>query len=63
MPNRRIERGIKLAGIKLYEHDVLPLAVILDVQDYSRRTFFRTLKLWCKTGDIISALSRLRGQP
>ncbi|KIM77531.1 hypothetical protein PILCRDRAFT_76616 [Piloderma croceum F 1598] len=51
MPNRRIEQGIKLAGIKLYEHGLLPLAVILDVLDYSRSTFFRTLKLWHETGD------------
>jgi transposase len=62
MPNRRIERGIKLAGIKLYEHGLLPLAVILDVLDYSRSTFFRTLKLWHETGDVVSARSRLRGR-
>ena len=62
MPNRRIERGIKLAAIKLYEHGLLPLAVILDVLDYSQSTFCRTLKLWHETGDVVSAWSCLRGR-
>ena len=62
MPNRRIERGTKLAGIKLYEHGVLPLATILDVLGYSRRTFFRTLKLWREPGDVVSAPSNMRGR-
>jgi hypothetical protein len=62
MPNHRIEQGIKLAGIKLYECGLLPLAVILDVLDYSRSTFFCTLKLWHETGNVVSARSHLRGR-
>ena len=62
MPNRRIERGVKLAGIKLYEHGVLSLSTILDVLGYSRRTFFRTLKLWRETGDVVAAPSLIRGR-
>jgi transposase len=62
MPNRRIERGVKLAGIKLYEHGVLPLSTILDVLGYSRRTFFRTLKLWRETGDVVATPSLIRGR-
>ena len=61
MPNRRIERGVKLAGIKLYEHGVLSLSTILDVLGYSRRTFFRTLKLWRETGDVVAAPSLIHG--
>ena len=57
MPNRRIKRGVKLAGVKLYEHGVLPLSTILDVLGYSRRTFFRTLKLWRETGDVVATPS------
>jgi transposase len=63
MPNRRIERGTKLAGIKLYEHGVLPLDTILDILEYSRRTFFRTLKLWREIGDVMSAPSNICGRP
>jgi transposase len=63
MPNRRIERGTKLAGIKLYENGVLPLDTILDILEYSRRTFFRTLKLWREIGDVVSAPSNIRGRP
>ena len=62
MPNRKIERGVKLACIKLYEHGVLPLSTILDVLGYSRRTFFRTLKLWRETGDVVAAPSLIRGR-
>ncbi|KIM89759.1 hypothetical protein PILCRDRAFT_60772 [Piloderma croceum F 1598] len=61
MPNRQIEQGIKLAGVKLYDHGVLSLATILDVLGYSQRTFFRTLRLWRKTGDVVSAPSNMRG--
>lgn len=63
MPNRRIEQGTKLAGIKLYEHGVLSLDTILDILEYSRRTFFHTLKLWRETGDVVSALSNMHGRP
>ena len=34
MPNHRIEWGTKLAGIKFYEHGVLPLDTILDILEY-----------------------------
>jgi len=63
MPNRRIERGTKLAGIKLYKHGVLPLDTTLDILEYSRRTFFHTLKLWREIGDVVSAPSNIRGRP
>ena len=36
MPNHRIKQGIKIAGVKLYEQGLLPLATILNVLDYSR---------------------------
>jgi hypothetical protein len=63
MPNCRIEQGTKLAGIKLYEHGVLPLDTILDILEYSRRMFFCTLKLWCEIRDIVSAPSNIHGHP
>lgn len=63
MPNFRIEHGTKLAGIKLYKHRVLSLDTILDILEYSQRTFFCTLKLLHETGEVVSALSNMHSCP
>jgi transposase len=62
MPYRKISRDVKIAAIKLYERELLPLHTILDCLDFSRRTFFRILKLWHETGDVIAHTTGIRGR-
>ncbi|KIJ99236.1 hypothetical protein K443DRAFT_102590 [Laccaria amethystina LaAM-08-1] len=54
MPFRKISCDLKLAVIRLYEREILPLWDILDIMHLSRRTFFRILKLWRETGDVVT---------
>lgn len=53
MGNRRISSDLKLAAVKLYERNVLALEDLLDCVGFSRRTFFRIMKLWRETGDVV----------
>ncbi|KAJ7435679.1 hypothetical protein B0H11DRAFT_1713419, partial [Mycena galericulata] len=52
MGNRRISRDVKIAALNLWEQGHLPLKVILSCVGFSRRTFFRLLKLWRTIGDV-----------
>jgi transposase len=64
MPFRKISRGLKLAAIRLYEREILPLWDVLAIMDLSRRTFFRILKLWHETGDVVTHKhGNLAGRP
>ncbi|TFK59144.1 hypothetical protein BDN72DRAFT_733191, partial [Pluteus cervinus] len=63
MPFRRISRDVKMAAIRLHERNILDLGEILDCCQFSRRTFFRILKLWRETGDVIRYRINLRGRP
>lgn len=64
MPFHKISRALKLATIRLYEREILPLWDILDIMDLSRRTFFRILKLWRETGDVVThKYGNLAGRP
>ena len=54
MPYRTISLDVKLAAIRLYERELLPMEDILDCCRLSRRTFFRILKLWRTTGDVVN---------
>ena len=57
-------RDLKLAVIRLYEREILPLWDIFDIMHLSRRTFFHILKLWCETGDIVThKYGNLAGRP
>ena len=62
MPFRKISRDIKLAAIRLYERDLLPLVDILDCLQLSKRTFYRVLHLWNTTGDVVHHAHGLRGR-
>jgi hypothetical protein len=53
MPYRKISRDVKLAAIRLYERNILPLSDLLDVVGFSRRTFYRIQRLWEDTGDVV----------
>jgi len=54
MPFRKISRDVKLAAIQLHQRDLLPLRDILECCGFSERTWFRILKLWRETGDVVN---------
>jgi hypothetical protein len=58
MVNRQISRDLKIAAINLYEHGYLLLKDILACVGFSRSTFFRILKLWRTTGDVVRVPNR-----
>jgi len=60
---RKISDDVKMAAIRLYENGALPLSDILEAVDFSRRTFFRTLRLWHETGCVSKPKSALVGRP
>jgi transposase len=51
---RKISRDIKIAVLNLYESDISPLEDILACVGFSKRTFYRILKLWKETGDVVT---------
>lgn len=59
---RKISRDVKVAAIRLYERQFLDLDNILDCCGFSERTFYRILKLWRETGDVINPKRSLCGQ-
>ena len=61
MGNRKISHDVKIAAIWLYEWQLLHLDDILDCCGFSERTFYRILKLWQETGDVINPSRSLRG--
>lgn len=63
MPFRKISRDLKLAAVRLYEGDHLPLDDILDCLRMSKSTFYRVLSLWNTTGDVVRHTFGIRGRP
>ncbi|KAG2062763.1 hypothetical protein BDR04DRAFT_1039813 [Suillus decipiens] len=59
---RRISHDVKLAAIRLHERDLPSLHNILDSCIFSKRTWFRILKLWRETGDVVNHRPTLRGR-
>jgi hypothetical protein len=57
-----ISRDLKIAAVRLYERELLDLEDILDCCGFARRTWFRVLRLWRETGDVITEKSSLRGR-
>jgi transposase len=62
MVYRTIQRDVKIAAIQLAERQLLPLSDILLCCGISRRTFYRIMKLWKETGDVINDPPVLRGR-
>ena len=62
MGNRKISRDVKIAAIKLHERDLLSLNDILDCCGFSESTFYRILKLWRETGDVVHPSRGLQGR-
>ncbi|KAA1466970.1 hypothetical protein DENSPDRAFT_762824, partial [Dentipellis sp. KUC8613] len=59
---RKISRDVKLAAIRIWQRNLLTLDQILDCLDFSERTWYRVLKLWRETGDVIRPSLSLRGR-
>ena len=51
-----------IAAIRLYERDLLDLENILDICGFSQHTWFRILKLWNETGDVVRKPTQHAGQ-
>jgi len=60
---RKISGDVKLAAIHLHEHQLLSLENILACVGFSESTFWRILKVWRETGDVVSISNRIRGRP
>ena len=63
MPYCKISHDVKLAAIKLFEHDILPLEDILECVGFHKRTFYHVLALWRETGDIVKHINGAAGWP
>jgi hypothetical protein len=55
---RMISRDVKLAAIHLHEHQLLSLENILACVGFSESMFWRILRLWRETGDVVSISNR-----
>ena len=62
MGYRFISRDLKLAAIRMYENHVLNLDDILHSLRFSHWTFYRILKLWRETGNVVEPGKSLRGK-
>ncbi|KAG2352027.1 hypothetical protein BDR07DRAFT_1440068 [Suillus spraguei] len=63
MPFRKISRDVKLAAVKLHEQNILSLEQILDCVGFSEHTFWRMIKLWRETGDVVQHSYGAPGRP
>jgi transposase len=54
MVYRAIHRDVKIAALQLAERQLLPLNDILLCCGFSRSTYYRIMKLWRETGDVIN---------
>jgi transposase len=62
MGYRKISRDCKIAAIRLFERHLLPLEDILECCGFSERTWYRILKLWNETGDVVKPGKTRRGR-
>ncbi|KDR68889.1 hypothetical protein GALMADRAFT_45053, partial [Galerina marginata CBS 339.88] len=53
---------VKIATVRLYERGLLDLEDILNCCGFARRTWYRVLKLWRETGDVIPEAQSPRGR-
>jgi len=64
MGYHHISRDVKIAAIRLYEHNLLDLDDILHSCGFSMSTFYCILKVWHETGDVVKpGNTHLRGRP
>jgi len=63
MGNRRISPDLKFAAIRLYEQGILQLDEILECVGFSQVTFYRLMKLYETTGNVVKPRSEYVGRP
>jgi transposase len=63
MPFHKISRDLKLAAVRLYQGNHLPLDDILDCLKMSESTFYHVLSLWNTTGDVVRHTFGICGCP
>jgi transposase len=63
MGNRKISPDLKFAAMKMYEKGLMDLDDILDCVGFKERTFYRVLRLYRDTGEVVRPNSNLRGRP
>lgn len=59
---RKISRDVKLCCVNLVEKGLMDLADILDCVGFSERTYYRVLKLYRETGDVVRRDAYRRGR-
>ena len=59
----KISQDLKLAAVRLYEQDLLPLADILACLNISESTFYCVLALWNTTGDVVCHTFGIHSHP
>jgi len=63
MGNRKISPDLKLAAMKMYDRGLMDLDDILDCVGFKESTFYRVLRLYRETGEVVRPKSNLRGRP
>jgi transposase len=63
MGNHKISPDLKLAAMKLYDKGLMDLDDILDCVGFKESTFYRVLKLYRDTGEVVQPRSNLQGRP
>ena len=63
MPYRKISYDVKLAAVNLYERNLLTIRQIVGCVGFTERTFWRIMKLWRETGDVVRRNTGLPGRP
>ena len=63
MVNHKIDAGLKIAAVCMYEREILELDNILGIVQFSCSTFFRTWQLYQETGNVVKPQSLLACWP
>ena len=63
MGYHKISADVKMAAIRIYEMDLMPLENILAIVNFSEQTWWHTLKCYRTTGNIKPPASNKSGQP
>ncbi|KAF8235980.1 hypothetical protein L208DRAFT_1253701, partial [Tricholoma matsutake] len=58
----KISCNVKTAAVCLYDRQLLALDDILDCCGFLEQMFYRILKLWKETGDVINLRKSLQGR-
>jgi transposase len=51
---RKISRNVKIVVLNLHENGILTVPDILASVGFSESTFYRVLRLWRETGNVVS---------